>query len=242
MNGVNVAESELVSLPRSATLPAVGRVQLSEEVAAHLREAIMSGELRPGEFIRLETVAQRLGTSVTPVREALLLLRGEDMVRLLPRRGFVVSPLTRIDVEDLFDVQARLAGELAARAAERVTDDELTEINAVNDQLIAAVTSGSADRIEALEYQFHRALNMAAQSRKLAYILRSASQYLPRHFYSGNERWKGAVRRDHDRILAAISDHDAQAARAAIEAHVLDGKERLLRHLDDSGFWDAADE
>ena len=241
--GASVAESELVTLPPGfAPAAAIGRLQLSEEVAAHLREAIMSGELRPGEFVRLDTVAQRLGTSVTPVREALLLLRGEDMVRLLPRRGFVVSPLTRVDVEDLFDVQARLAGELVARAVARVTDDELTDITAVNDQLIAALTAESADRIEALEYQFHRALNMAAHSRKLAYILRSASQYLPRHFYSGNERWRSAVRRDHDRILAAMKDRDAHEARAAIEAHVLDGKERLLRHLDDSGFWDSANE
>jgi DNA-binding GntR family transcriptional regulator len=236
-----VAESELVSIA-PAMPAAVGRMQLSEEVAAHLREAIMSGDLRPGEFIRLETVAQRLGTSVTPVREALLLLRGEDMVRLLPRRGFVVSPLTRVDVEDLFDVQARLAGELAARAVDRVTDDELAGINAVNEQLLAALDAESADRIEALEYQFHRALNMAAHSRKLAYVLRSASQYLPRHFYSGNERWRHAVRRDHERILVAARDRDANAARAAIEAHVLDGKERLLGHLDDSGFWDSTDE
>src|SRR5664279_1472908 len=102
-----------------------GRVQLSEEVASHLRDMIMSGTLRPGEFIRLEAVAHKLGVSVTPVREALLLLRGEDIVRLLPRRGCVGAPLSRVDVEDLFDVQARLAGELAARAVSRVTEEDL---------------------------------------------------------------------------------------------------------------------
>ena len=68
-------------------LLAARRPQLSEEIAAYLREAVMSGQLRPGEFIRLDSVAQQLGTSVTPVREALVLLRGEGMVRLIPRRG-----------------------------------------------------------------------------------------------------------------------------------------------------------
>lgn len=214
-----------------------GRVQLSEEVAAHLRNWVMSGALRPGEFIRLEAVAQRLATSVTPVREALLVLRGEDMVRLLPRRGFVVSPLSRVDVEDLFDVQADLASQLAARAARRISDDELEQLAAVNDRLIEAVRARDADRIEAREYAFHRTMNLAAHSRKLAYILRTASQYLPRHFYSGDDTWRRAVRRDHQRILAAFRDRDPDAARAAIRAHVLDGKDRLLRHLDEIGFW-----
>jgi DNA-binding GntR family transcriptional regulator len=217
--------------------PAASRPQLSEEVAAILREEVMSGVLRPGQFIRLEAVAQRLGTSVTPVREALLLLRGEDMVRLLPRRGFVVSPLTRVDVQDLFGVQARLAGELAARAAAAITPEELDELMEVNAGLLDAVRAGDADRIEVAEYAFHRSLNMAAHSRKLAYLLRNASQYLPQHFFSGDARWRRAVRRDHDDILQALCAGDPDAARAAIEAHVLHGEDRLLRHLDAIGFW-----
>jgi len=222
---------------RSAAGDGLGRVQLSEEVAGHLRDAIMSGALRPGEFIRLDAVAQRLGTSVTPVREALLLLRGEDMVRLLPRRGFVVSPLSRVDIDDLFDIQADLAGELAARAASRITDEQIDQLASVNDRLMQAIAAGDADRIEVLEYEFHRALNLCADSRKLAYVLRSASQYLPRHFYSGDAQWRRAVRRDHTRLLAAARAHDADAAREAIRAHVLDGRERLLQHLDEIGFW-----
>jgi DNA-binding GntR family transcriptional regulator len=159
-------------------------------------------------------------------------------VRLLPRRGFVVSPLSRVDVEDLFDVQADLAGKLAARAVERMTDEELMELTAVNDALIEAIDAGSPERIEALEYAFHRTLNMAARSRKLAYVRRSTSEYLPRHFYSGDARWRRAVRRDHARILVAARAHDAEAACTAIRAHVLDGKDRLLRHLEEIGFWE----
>ncbi|WP_438941779.1 GntR family transcriptional regulator, partial [Mycobacterium intracellulare] len=71
------------------------RAQLSDEVAGHLRASIMSGTLRPGTFIRLDETAAQLGVSVTPVREALLKLRGEGMVQLEPHRGHVVLPLTR---------------------------------------------------------------------------------------------------------------------------------------------------
>nr|MDT0663888.1 GntR family transcriptional regulator [Micromonospora sp. DSM 115978] len=76
------------------------RPQLAEEVAAHLRDMIMSGQVWPGEFIRLDDVAKDLGVSVTTVREALLTLRGEDMVELEPRRGYVVAPLSRQDIKD----------------------------------------------------------------------------------------------------------------------------------------------
>ncbi|MCU1603449.1 MAG: transcription regulator, GntR family [Frankiales bacterium] len=224
-------------MPEAFALPPGPRLPLSEEVAARLREEVMAGVLRPGEFIRLEAVAQRLGVSVTPVREALLQLRGEDVVRLLPRRGFVVSPLTRVDVQDLFELQSRLGGELAARAATRIGAEGLTALTEINGLLHQAVATQAADRIEVLEYQFHRTINVTAESRKLAYVLRSATQYLPRRFFTADAHWRRAVDRDHKRILAALRDGDAAAARVAVEAHILDGHDRLVRHLDDIGFW-----
>ena len=90
--------------PRSRRL--LRRAQLSDEVAGHLRASIMSGMLRPGTFIRLDETAAQLGVSVTPVREALLKLRGEGMVQLEPHRGHVVLPLTRQEIEDIFWLQA----------------------------------------------------------------------------------------------------------------------------------------
>ena len=216
---------------------ALPRLQLSEEVAARLREEVMAGVLRPGEFIRLDAVAQRLGVSVTPVREALLLLRGEDVVRLIPRRGFVVAPLTRVDVQDLFQLQSQLAGQLAARAVEHLDDSALSELTRINRLLEQAVEQQAADQIEALEYLFHRTINVAADSRKLAYVLRSATQYLPRRFFTADAHWRRAVNRDHKVILKALTAKDPDAARSAMQAHVLDGQDRLIKHLDDIGFW-----
>jgi DNA-binding GntR family transcriptional regulator len=93
------------------------RQQLSTEVANYVRELIMSGKLRSGDFIRQDHLADQLKLSATPVREGLLSLRGEGFVELLPRRGFMVSPLSAADVRDLFTAQALLAGELVSRAA-----------------------------------------------------------------------------------------------------------------------------
>src|SRR5690349_19146327 len=114
-----------VTAPQLGDAPA-----LPEQVALQLRERILSGGLRPGTFLRPDRLAVELGVSPTPVREALQALRADDMVRALPRRGFVVAPLDRGDVADLFAVQAQLTGELAARAAAALDADGLAALRA----------------------------------------------------------------------------------------------------------------
>src|SRR5205823_2012802 len=119
----------------SSSVPEAGRGypkrrQLPEEVAAYVRDLITSGQARPGEFLRIEPIAEALGVSQTPVREGLLSLKSEGLVNLLPRRGFVVAPITPQDISDLYWAQAMLAAELAARAAEKITDEQLDLLEA----------------------------------------------------------------------------------------------------------------
>ena len=92
--------------------------QLSHKVAAYVREGIMAGQLPAGQFLRTESLAADLNVSATPVREALMILQSEGSVRWEPRRGFRVVSVSDQDVRDLFQVQAFIAGELAARAAQ----------------------------------------------------------------------------------------------------------------------------
>src|SRR5689334_13844792 len=123
------------------------RPQLSEEVAGHLRSQIMSGRVRPGDRIRLEEVAEQLGVSITPVREALLTLRGDGMVELEPRRGYVVAPMSRQDILDVFTLQGDIAGELAARAAAVVTAAETAELASLDRKLGSATRAGRVAEI-----------------------------------------------------------------------------------------------
>ena len=110
---------------RHTRRPGLRRAQLSDEVATHLRAAIMTGALRAGTFIRLDETAAQLGVSITPVREALLKLGGEGMVALEPHRGYVVVPLSRNDIEDIFWLQSTIAKELTVTAARDASDDDL---------------------------------------------------------------------------------------------------------------------
>ena len=95
--------------------------RLNAQVVKKVRELIMSGTMPGDSRLRTEHLAEELGVSATPVREALMALAGEGMVSFEPGRGFRVLPMSRQDVLDLYDVQAYLSGELAARAAVNLT-------------------------------------------------------------------------------------------------------------------------
>ena len=104
------------------------RKRLSDEVAAYIRELIMAGVLRPGQIVNIDSFAREIGVSATPVREALMVLVSEGFLLTERHRGFVVAPLDRQDIKDVFEVHASIGGELAARAARRATPDFLAKL------------------------------------------------------------------------------------------------------------------
>ncbi|OBI10352.1 GntR family transcriptional regulator [Mycobacterium sp. E2462] len=187
------------------------RAQLSDEVAGHLRAAIMSGRLRAGTFIRLDETAAELGVSVTPVREALLKLRGEGMVQLEPHRGHVVLPLTEQDIEDIFWLQATIAKELAVAATAHITDAQITELDRINETLAAAVGSSDAETIAGIEFAFHRVFNQAGGRIKLAWFLLNAARYMPVPVYAGDHEWGRAAVDNHRQLIGALRRRDTAA-------------------------------
>jgi DNA-binding GntR family transcriptional regulator len=218
---------------------AAGRTRgLPDEVATYVRELILSGQVRPGDFLRLEPIAEAVGVSNTPVREGLLALSSEGFVRLVPRRGFMVESFTIEDVTDIFWAQAKFAGELAARAAKRISEDEIDDLERINKDYAASVDSGDLERVGALGHEFHRRLNQAAHSQRLALILSSIVQHLPNRFYAEIEGHVEATRDDHDKIITALRKRDGRTARKLTEEHILESTSHLIDLLRSRGLWD----
>ncbi len=226
-----------MNAPTAARPGRLRREQLSDEVAGHLRAAIMSGELRPGTFVRLDETAAQLGVSITPVREALRTLRGEGMVQLEPHRGHVVAPLSRRDIEDIFWLQATIARELAATAAERITDAEVAELDELAESLAAAVQSEEAERVADAEFAFHRALNHVTGRIKLAWFLLQVARYMPPLIYAADPEWGTLAVDNHRQLVAALRRRDAVAAVALTDWQFTDGAQRLIARLDAAGLW-----
>ncbi|OBF91197.1 GntR family transcriptional regulator [Mycobacterium sp. 852002-51163_SCH5372311] len=213
------------------------RAQLSDEVAGHLRAAIMSGKLRPGTYIRLDETAAELGVSITPVREALLKLRGEGMVQLEPHRGHVVVPLTRQDLDDIFWLQATIARELAAAATDHITDVEINELDRMNDALAGAVSAGDADTIATMEFAFHRVFNQASGRIKLAWFLLNAARYMPVLVYASDPEWGAAAVDNHRQLIAALRRRDTGAVIEHTVWQFTDGARRLKETLEREGIF-----
>lgn len=220
----------MVALSRTQGLP--------EDVAAYVRELILSGQVRPGEFLRLEPIAEAVGVSNTPVREGLLALRSEGFVKLVPRRGFMVESFTPEDVHDIFWAQAKLAGELAARAAKRITPEEIRQLEEILADLEKAFEADDEERIVDLGHAFHREINLAARSQRLALILGSVVRHVPNRFYAAIEGHVEATRDDHSKLLQAMRKRNARDARRLTEGHILESIDHLVDMLRRRGLWD----
>jgi DNA-binding GntR family transcriptional regulator len=218
------------------------RPQLSEDVARYVRRRIFSGTYIPGEYLRLDQLAAELGISVTPVREALLNLRAEGLLAQQPRRGFVVLPVTRRDIADVSNVQAYIGGELAARAAENINDDQLAALRKIQADLEDAYARKDYEHAVRLNHEFHRAINVAAGSPKLAQFMSGITRYAPESVFPTVAGWPEQSIKDHQRIVAALERRDAKRARMAMAEHFTIGVAPLTDHLIQLGVIQDADE
>ncbi|OAN40051.1 GntR family transcriptional regulator [Mycolicibacterium iranicum] len=219
-----------MSIPEFAARP-----QLAEDVARLVRRRIFDGIYPAGKYIRLEQLADELGISVTPVREALFGLRAEGLLNLLPRRGFVVLPITERDIADVSDVQAHIGGELASRAAERITDDELHELGRIQDKLEVAYGENNHEAAVRLNHAFHRGVNLAAGSPKLAQLMGQITRFALESVYPTVEGWPAHSMRDHRVVLDALKKRDGEAARTAMSEHLCAAAGPLIDHLTKRG-------
>lgn len=217
------------------------RSHLTNEVATYLRSAIISGRLRAGDFIRIDSVAADLQVSNTPVREALVALRGDGLVELLPNRGFRVVALSRQDIEDTYYVHRLVAGQLAARATSRLADTDLDTLERLQERISRAFVDGDHETVDELNEQFHRLINTAAESPKLSLFLRIALHYVPHATEGAIRGWPDATATDHSEIIRALRARDADAARDAMVRHIQHASELLIEHLNTQGLWPESD-
>jgi DNA-binding GntR family transcriptional regulator len=207
------------------------RPQLAEDVARIVRQRIFDGSYAAGAYVRLDQLAAELGVSVTPVREALFELKAEGLLDQQPRRGFVIRPVTVRDITDVAEVQAHIGGELAARAAAAITDAALDELTGIQADLEAAYAAGDGERAVRLNHDFHRAINVAADSPKLAQLMSQITRYAPETVFPTIDGWPDNSNRHHRRLLVALGARDEDRARAAMSEHLTAGAAPLIEHL-----------
>jgi DNA-binding GntR family transcriptional regulator len=184
-----------------------------------LLDEIRSGALAPGARLRETDLADRLGISRTPVREAIRQLEADGLVVHLPRQGATIRSLDHAEVVELYEMRAVLEGTAARLAARAASDIELAELMALNAELARAPAGPQARE---LNRQFHRTLIEAARNRflvKSMSALQKTLLILGPSTLAEPDRAVSAVK-EHGAVLVALQQRDGGAAEAAMRAHV----------------------
>ncbi len=194
---------------------------LHETVVAQLRMFLLAGELPSGSRIPEAVLCRRLGVSRTPLREALKVLAAEGFVTLRPNRGAIVAPVDPGFVGPLFEVKGALERLIGLCAAERATDADISDLEALHEALRIALSQDERAEYTRINYAFHQRLAQATQNPVLVQSYESLQQQIWRYRFAVNElpeRLEGSFL-EHEKIVVALR------ARAR-----LDLAERLEEH------------
>ena len=216
--------AEIISIPRAA---------LHEQVAARLRQMLVESRIAPGAKLNERELAEVLNVSRTPLREAIKMLAAEGLVELLPNRGAIAVELTEADVLNTFEVMAGLEGQSGELAAQRITDAELAEIQALHFEMMAAYTRSDLSGYYRLNAQIHNAINAAAKNPVLTTTYNQVNARLQALRFRSNqdgEKWKNAVR-EHEAMVQALAARDGAAMRAVLVAHLNHKRDVVVEQL-----------
>lgn len=218
----------------------ISRLSLHEQVADQVRQLIVSGALPAGEKIPVSDLAEQLGVSLTPLREALKVLAGEQLVELVTNRGARVAPLTVEDTRLLFEVIAGMESLAAGLAAQRITPGELQEIEEKHAKMREHHLAGELDQYFELNRDIHDLVVQAAKNPTLVQIRSQLAVRAERARYlsiSSHEHRADSME-DHEGLMRALRARDADAAEKVWKLHLeRSGEEtcRVVAEWEDAG-------
>jgi DNA-binding GntR family transcriptional regulator len=213
----------------------------SQAIYVALREQILCNDIRPGTRLVTRDVANKHQASDIPVREALRMLERDGLVETAPYRGARVATLTAKEIEETYFIRSHLESIATGLAAERITDVELARLDELMIQMRAAVDAQDGPRFSELNHEFHETIVASCGNDMLRELTMDIWQ---RH--SGFQRvfrmLPGRLttsQSEHDGIMAALRDHDAERASRLALLHkqsVRDSVSTLIDQIDEPGF------
>jgi GntR family transcriptional regulator of vanillate catabolism len=208
---------------------------LADRARDNIRTAILEGKLKPGEKITIERVADELGISRTPVREALKALETDSMVRLIPHKGAVVEPFAWQEIQHRYVIRAMLEGYAAELACRTADDALLAALNRNCEKLAKAIAGVSSRAIRIrplvdLNHEFHSIIRGGSHSPTLARLIESLRQPSSfSEFFWSIPEYRELSLEHHRQITAAFRSRDAKTARKLTELHIIASGEMIAR-------------
>lgn len=206
---------------------------LREKILETIREAILKGQLKPGEKVAEPELAERFGISRTPIREAFRQLESEGYLTVIPRKGAVVTSLSERAVEEFYAIKSILEGYAARMAAENLTERDIEKLEAINARLAQLAEEGDVKTFFKVHNEFHELFIRAADNEKLLELinqlmlkfnrLRLASLAIP-------GRMDTSVR-EHEKIIEAFRNKDGELADNLVRKTASYGGQVLIQSM-----------
>lgn len=206
---------------------------LREVVFNTLRNAIVRGEFQPGERLMEVTLANKLGVSRTPVREAIRMLELEGLVVMIPRKGAEVANITVKDLKDALEVRMALEALSVKLACERIDDEGKEELKekcmvfkeAINSKLVPAIVEG--------DEAFHNVIYKASKNQKLINMAQNLREQVYRYRveYVKDFSYHDNLIREHDLITMAILKGDKENAERIMNEHIYNQEQIVIRNV-----------
>lgn len=207
---------------------------LREVVFNTLRQAILRGDLKPKQRLMEVHLADKLGVSRTPIREAIRMLELEGLVIMLPRRGAEVASISRDDLKDVLEVRNSLDTLAVSLACERITDEELIELENASKAFEEATKSNDSIKIAEADVRFHDIIHTASKNNRLCMIESNLAERVYRYRLEYIKELKDFSKliEEHRLILDYIKNHETKLAVEIIDIHIKNQMNSILTSLE----------
>lgn len=195
---------------------------LRDVVFNTLRQAILRGELKPGERLMEIQLANKLGVSRTPIREAIRKLELEGLVLMIPRKGAEVAEITEKSLRDVLEVRKALEELAVQLCCDKITEEEIKELKLVASGFEEAVRNGELTEIAEADVKFHDVIYLATENQKLVLLLSNLREQMYRYrmeYLKSDEVYPQLIA-EHEAIIQFITKNDKKAALDVICRHI----------------------
>ena len=204
---------------------------LREMVYEELKMQILTGAIIPGTRMMEVELAEEMGVSRTPIREAIRKLEKEGLVVIEPRRGAYASQISTQDMVEILEVRENMEGLAAFFAASRMQPEEMAELKEIETKYNDAVIKGSMEDMIKYDTRFHRIIVESCNNKILVQMIEQLQELVLRfrYIYYDNFRRADNMPEEHRIIIEAIESGNAEAARDAADVHIARLKDLVIR-------------
>ncbi|MBR3642021.1 MAG: GntR family transcriptional regulator [Parasporobacterium sp.] len=208
-------------------------IPLRDIVFKTLREAIITGDLQPGERLMEIKLANELGVSRTPVREAIRKLELEGLVIMTARKGAEVAPINEKDLKEVLEIRKALESLACELACKNIKDSDIRKLRTINGEISAAIESDDVDRITTKDVAFHETINEITDNRRLVQMLHQLKEHIYRYRFEYIKEMKNKkiIVDEHERIIDSLAAKDAERASREIKLHIEIQEKYILNTL-----------